>query len=441
MEERKPIRATLREIGLRAKSKVLQHLCVDNAYDKNLLPDISKCDYLEGHQGRTELQPLDGLPPFVDDIFVYGYVRKKDLFQVGGKHLCANAQGIAKYVSGAARETYGRYLQPTILHTVLVGSGGVVGSTVAEIERRVPNREAWKELYGEDPAAIFVCKVGCSELAIQQVEEGIELFGKLLQRHCMGIYSIDYTQDFSGTLDRPALVDRLHSLGFEDQHIPGEREGTILDNTNSVGEHVCTWVANGCRTKIYNKIVCNFEAGEVQKPMGGKLAEYVDCPNAPLRQTFQHPEVQKRGCTRIEISVYGRDFSKNNTNAIQQTLEFVDGCFVVQPPRQLWNNLAKHLDRCMVVCCQETREIFLAWYCHIRTGRVVGIRVRGDPERWEQSVLWTMAEFGFRRCPIFRVDVVSLEPIEIPPLRCYTKDGPHDAGRKQHAHQDTQRCS
>ena len=295
MEEKKSISTTLQEMGIRAKKKVLQHLFLDNAYEHNLLPDIANCNYLFGHQGRTSLQPLDGLPPFVDDIFVYGYVRKKDLFQAGGKYLCANAQGIAKYVSGAARETYGRYLQPTILHTVLVGSGGVVGSTVAGIEKRVPNREAWENLYGEDPAAIFVCKVGCSELAIQQVEEGIELFGKLLQGHCMGIYSIDYTQDFSGTLDREALVETLHSLGFEDQNIPGEREGTILDNTNSVGEHVCTWVQNGKRTKIYNKIVSNFEAGEVQKPMGGKLAEYVDCPNEHLRKTFQHPEVQKTG--------------------------------------------------------------------------------------------------------------------------------------------------
>ena len=46
------------------------------------------------------------------------------------------------------------------------------------------------------------------------------------------------------------------------------------------------------------------EAGEVREPVGGHLADYVDCPNKHLRETFLHPDVQKRGCTRIEVSLY-----------------------------------------------------------------------------------------------------------------------------------------
>ena len=42
---------------------------------------------------------------------------------------------------------------------------------------------------------------------------------------------------------------------------------TILENTSSVGNNVCTWISteNGktIRVKLYNKIVSNFEAGEV----------------------------------------------------------------------------------------------------------------------------------------------------------------------------------
>ena len=422
MGEEKSISTTLREMGIRAKSKVLRHLFLDNAYEHNLLPNIANCNYLFGHQGRTSLEPLDGLPPFVDDIFVYGYVREKDLFSVGGKVLCSNATSIVAKVSTAARETYGRFLHPSMVHTVR--GGGLVRSTIGWIETRIPAKNNWIDLYGEDPAAVFVCKVDTSELSIEEVQAGIVQFAKLLAAHAMGIYSVDYTQDFSGTLDREALVESLEHLGLVRQDDGGEREGTILENTHSVGEHVCTWVRNGKRTKIYNKIVSNFEAGEVQKPMGAKLAEYVDCPNEHLRKTFHHPEVQKRGCTRVEISVYGRDFSIEHTNAIAETLEPLQNIFVVQPPRQLWNNLARHLDRCMVCCCKETQEIFLAWYCHAKTGRVAGVRVRGNLEKWEESVRWTMAEFGFRRCPIFRVDVSSLDPIEIEPLRCYTKDGP-----------------
>ena len=76
----------------------------------------------------------------------------------------------------------------------------------------------------------------------------------------------------------------------------------ILDNTDSIGKHVYTWVGTTndggtFRMKIYNKIVLNFEAGEVRNPFRGHLAEYADCPNQHLRQTFLHPHVQPRGCT------------------------------------------------------------------------------------------------------------------------------------------------
>ena len=80
---------------------------------------------------------------------------------------------------------------------------------------------------------------------------------------------------------------------------------TILANTDSFGGHVCTWVRISkagymVRTKAYNKVISNCEAGD---PIGGHLADYVDCPNHHLRRTFLHPDVQPRGCTRIEVSL------------------------------------------------------------------------------------------------------------------------------------------
>ena len=122
---------------------------------------------------------------------------------------------------------------------------------------------------------------------------------------------------------------------------------TILQNTDSVGNHVCTWVrtnSNGytIRTKLYNKVVCNSEAGEVLQPISGHLAEYVDCLNKHLRKTFLHPDVQKRGCTRIEVSLYvctREDLATNVAEKlIQNALETVspngDGLFRVQSPKR-----------------------------------------------------------------------------------------------------------
>ena len=127
---------------------------------------------------------------------------------------------------------------------------------------------------------------------------GLPVFERdLVGSYGFGVYSIDYTQDFSGVLDRKALVA---NLGFE---MTGdlctairEESPRILENTASVGDHVCTWVATRpegltTRTKVYNKVVSNFEVGEIREPIGGHLVDYADCPNQCLCQTFLHPDV------------------------------------------------------------------------------------------------------------------------------------------------------
>ena len=58
---------TFRDMGLRAEKRVAQHILLENTYEDNLVSDISKVDYTNGNLGPTNLQPLDGLPMFVDD--------------------------------------------------------------------------------------------------------------------------------------------------------------------------------------------------------------------------------------------------------------------------------------------------------------------------------------------------------------------------------------
>ena len=196
------------------------------------------------------------------------------------------------------------------------------------------------------------------------------------------------------------------------------------------------------RTKAYNKVVSNFEAGEIRKPIGGHLADYVDCPNEHLRRTFLHPDVQARGCTRIEVSLYacrGGDLSANTaTEVVAEALALVSpsdlqeeqGLFVVQPLAKQWENLAASIDRCLVLADRPQGSIFVARYAHTTTGRVSGVWVRPSKanadkeEALERAVEWAAADFGFRACPIFRVDILGAneEGVELGPLRCYTKD-------------------
>ena len=115
---------------------------------------------------------------------------------------------------------------------------------------------------------------------------------------------MDYTQDdFSGVLDRKALVEHLCKVYIFQVKNKGNNgwdfdNQTIFININSVEKHVCTWLnssINGytTRTKVCNKIVAQLKRGHAEK-FDGKLCEYMDCHSDHLCKTFLHPDVQER---------------------------------------------------------------------------------------------------------------------------------------------------
>ena len=169
--------------------------------------------------------------------------------------------------------------------------------------------------------------------------------GAFWRRLAWCLYQIDYTQDFAGMLARPALVGHLvgvHDFVQQGEFTFPENGRCILDDTGSVGDHVCTFVQtrNGrtTSTKFCNKVVWQFEAGDVRESFGDHLAHYVDSPNRHLRRTLLHPDVQRRGCTRVEISLYACDTEDLSTTVaeelIAEALELANTD--VQPPVKQW---------------------------------------------------------------------------------------------------------
>ena len=100
--------------------------------------------------------------------------------------------------------------------------------------------------------------------------------------------------------------------------------------------------------------------------------------------------MQRRGCTRIEVSVYAERDLCNRTgqrvvndvlhtvshHAIDGTLHEEQGLFVVQTPQRLWLNLAAELDWCCVLADHPNRTIYMAWYAHTQTKKIAGVRVK-----------------------------------------------------------------
>ena len=87
------------------------------------------------------------------------------------------------------------------------------------------------------------------------------------------------------------------------------------------------------------------------------------------------------------------------------------------------------MDRCFVLADRPNSTIYVCWYAHTRTGRLAGVRISPTKhtvdcdKRWNRAILWAMGDFGFRNCPIFHTEILSLETgIQLSNLQCYTKD-------------------
>ena len=295
---------------------------------------------------------------FVDDFYVYGPLRKAQIVLVRGRVSCTTgeegwAKRLISKISLFVREVWGdegRYKNVAISNTVEKKSpNSRIVAKVEKIEKETGyrNRRRWDELHPQEGAVgYFVAKVDVSELEIEQLQKGLPAMRRLLGTVGFGLYQIDYTQDFSGVLDRPALVQHLagtHGFFHQGDFALPDSGGCILDNTAIVGNHVCTFVQtlNGhtTSTKFYNKVVSQFEAGEVRETFRGHLAHYAHSANKHLHRTLLHPDVQSRGSTQVEISLYAcasEDLSKTVAEElVAGALELAntkEGLFVVQPP-------------------------------------------------------------------------------------------------------------
>ena len=456
-------RATLAEMGLRATKAIANHLLQENTHESNLVSDIAYAPYLRGNRGRTHLAPIPGFPPFCDDAYFYGRLQARDVVWVGKRVSCTtgetgSASLVVGRISNLAQEVWPRaehkYIHVSIANTVGVGAGGKICETIQAIEAGSDGKleREWRAQHdGADPIAYFVAKLDVSELPIAVLHAGLRQFQQLLSANCMGLYQLDYTQDFSGTLDRPELVqhlEKVHHFYRQGERPPENPQGCILDNTGSVGDHVCTFVQTiGGRTtstKLYNKFVAQIEAGDVRGQFGGHMSGVVASTNEHLRQTLAHPDVLARGCTRLEISIHGcavEELSPTRAaNMLEHALQLATpegegpdtGLFVVQPLPKLWENYASCLHRCLALADRSRGNIYVAWSGNSKTGRTQGVLVRPtkakveDAAAWRKAIDWAIADFALRRCPIVLVEIRAVVDgvVEFAPLQCYMKDAP-----------------
>lgn len=81
-------------------------------------------DYLEGHQGRTNLIPLDGLPLFVDNFYVFGFLDQTNIVHVLGRKVSSEpaAKQIVARISMVMQDVFGESRRNTTITNTVVNA-------------------------------------------------------------------------------------------------------------------------------------------------------------------------------------------------------------------------------------------------------------------------------------------------------------------------------
>ena len=450
-EEKETIEATYRAMGRRSAAKIAEHILKENIHEDNLINDIANVDYTKGHQGKTHLQEIEGFGLFVDDLYIYGYLGREDIAYnpTGGISCTQGANGsaccIVEMLRSLVRQTIGKNSNLphiNIMHTVEIGNqtNSSILNTIAQIEKKQPIRKKWEERTLRQAFGVFVAKVDVSNIPIQELQKYTPELEKSLFANGYYVYCVDYTRDFSGTMDKKELIAYLREDGnfrMEGETSDIDHENIILNNSSSVGKNVLTYLRKDGdqirRVKFYNKIVSNLEAGEVRQSFGGHLYDYVYSSNERLRRLFWHPDAKSRGITRLEVSLYGKQYRLSENIGgflISRELKLMSKSkplFYIQPAANQWQALAEKIGQCFVLVDRPNHTLYFAWYGNSLTGRIAGVRIdyakKKDKENIENLVLWAISDFGFCKVPIHRMDILeyTTDRVRMSPLKVYVK--------------------
>ena len=464
------IETTFKDMQIRSEKRIAEHILIENVYDNNLICDISNVDYTKNNKGKTNLKSIEGNNVFVDDLFVYGYLSKDDVvFNKNGKISCTTGKdGAAVFIIEQVRSIVNYTIAkncvfPTHINfmtTIKIKNNEddkrekITLKTVKDIEKHINVKEYWetannkKEAYG-----LFVLKIDVSNIAFKHLQDNLKLFQNKLICCGFSIFSVDYTKDFSGTLNKKELINYLLSYGgFRmentkdniDQDDCGYGDFTILRNSNSAGNNTLTYINEDkhgkykytYRIKLYNKPVCNFEKSDVRSTIGGHISNYANSNSERSKSLFSNKEAQERGVTRIEISVYGynEEISKDIGESLIEEVfnifyidENEEPLLYISPIKQQWENLIENIDKGFTLVDKINKTIYVIYYGSTLTNTLVGIIIDYSKSKidnnLENFIKWAISDFCFKMVPIYRLDILGLDSgkILLSNISCYAK--------------------
>ena len=223
----------LNKLELKELSSIVPHLATENVFNSNLIDDIAYVDYTENSKGLTCLQPLKGLPDYIDDLYIFKYIHSCEIeentnnankiFLKQGKDKSASL--IVKKFTTITTEVFGEFCEQKIVFLVNLQNerekeNSIIFQTLKNIERRT-DHSAFKGYEKfckcKNPVAVIKYKVNTSRLTLKNVLKNLNLLEESLNLMGAGLMSIDYTRDLSGVLEKERMINHFLKLGFIEQ--------------------------------------------------------------------------------------------------------------------------------------------------------------------------------------------------------------------------------
>ena len=176
---------------------------------------------------------------------MFGYLDDKEVVVSRGRTLCTSGEGgsartvVSRILCAVRGLVDGKNIPTAITHTISARTKietGTIRSTIARIEKETGKRakKNWLRQHTNGVRALFVAKM--DEIDIQKLHKILPVLEERLQAQGYGIYSIDYTRDFSGTLDRK----KTGRISYTQTRFPRRRgicTSNSRRNTHYTGQH------------------------------------------------------------------------------------------------------------------------------------------------------------------------------------------------------------
>ncbi|VVC42832.1 Peptidase S1, PA clan,Serine proteases, trypsin domain, partial [Cinara cedri] len=113
------------------------------------------------------------------------------------------------------------------------------------------------------------------------------------------LMDFDITQDFVGVYNKTEMTRFLtnnHNFFTRGEYDDGSN--IIVDNNKTVFIDSLTWLNSNAIVKTYNKFVCQITSPGVNKLIGNHIIDFINCPNASLKEIFSSNPAREYGITQ-----------------------------------------------------------------------------------------------------------------------------------------------